>query len=76
MSEVQKALLSAAGSVAGAGVAAKRIGRPQKSESPSAAAAKKAKASLAEHREAKRAGYFVAPSLKDVSGLKVGKKGE
>ena len=76
MAEIQKSLLSAAGSVAGAGLAAKRIGRPQKSESPSAAAAKKAKDSLKEHREAKRTGYFVAPSLRDVSGLKVDKKGE
>ena len=59
MAEIQKALLSAAGSVAGAGLAAKRIGRPQKSESPSAVAAKKAKDSLQEHREAKkRSGAF------------------
>ena len=74
MGQIQNALLGAAGAVASAGLVGKKaVG---KTNSPSAIAAKKAKASLSEQREAKRTGYFVAPSLKDVAGLKVGKKGE
>ena len=83
MGQVQNALLGAAGAVASAGLVGKKaVGQKkteaekQASNSPSAIAAKKAKDSLSEHREAKRRGYFVAPSLKDVAGLKVGKKGE
>ena len=75
MGKVQNALLGAAGAVASAGLVGKKV-VGQKTNSPSAVAAKKAKASLSEQREAKKTGYFVAPSLKDVTGLKVGKKGE
>lgn len=53
MGQVQNALLGAAGAVASAGLVGKKaVG--QKTNSPSAIAAKKAKASLSEHREAKK----------------------
>lgn len=55
MGQVQNALLGAAGAVASAGLVGKKaVG--QKTNSPSAVAAQKAKASLSEHREAKKTG--------------------
>lgn len=55
MGQVQNALLGAAGAVASAGLVGKKaVG--QKTNSPSAVAAQKAKASLSEHREAKKRG--------------------
>ena len=61
MGQVQNALLGAAGAVASAGLVAKKAVGQKKTEaekaasnSPSAIAAKKAKASLTEHREAKK----------------------
>ena len=56
---IQNALLSAAGAVANAGLAGKKVMEQKKPEvkkttSPSALAAEKAKASLSEQREAKK----------------------
>ena len=63
MGQVQNALLGAAGAVASAGLVGKKaVGQKkteaekQASNSPSAIAAQKAKASLSEHREAKKRG--------------------
>ena len=85
MEKVQSALLGAAGAVASAGLVGKKaVGQKkteaekQASNSPSAIAAKKAQAALADSRykQMKEHSYFVSPSLKDISGIKTEKKGE
>lgn len=65
------------GAVVGTGAAVSGVKKTiKKRESPSSIAAKKAQASLAEHREAKKSSYFVAPKLSDVSNITKVQKGE
>ena len=64
MGQIQNALLGAAGAVASAGLTVKKV-VGQKTNSPSAVAAQKARASLSEHREAKKQKGLFNPNKKE-----------